>query len=95
MIFFITAPNTACTRQKGSTLGSSRFRQSGVVSSRPPAGNANRWAARERSAIDLKDHRGLVYLAFGFIEATQRKSVPVQVWRSSQVEFVVDKHKEV
>jgi hypothetical protein len=28
--------------RKRSTLGSSQFRQSGVVSSRPPAGNANR-----------------------------------------------------
>src|SRR5215207_1608282 len=47
----ITAPNTACTRRVGvcaflsSFLASSWFCQSGVVSSRPPAGNAHRWAA--------------------------------------------------
>jgi len=28
-------------------VASSWFRQSGVVSSRPPAGNANRWAAKK------------------------------------------------
>jgi len=46
-------PNTACTRLVGvgafssSFLGSSGFRQNGVISSRPPAGNASRWAAKD------------------------------------------------
>jgi len=44
-------PNTACTRLvglaafSGRFLGSGWFRQSGVVSSHPPAGNASRWVA--------------------------------------------------
>ena len=44
------APNTACTRLvgvaafSGRFLCSSRFRQSGVILSRPPAGNARRYA---------------------------------------------------
>ncbi len=47
-------PNTACTRRVGvaafssSFRGSSQFRQSGVLSSRPPAGNAHRWGAIRR-----------------------------------------------
>jgi hypothetical protein len=47
----VTAPNTACTRRvgvaafSGSFLGPSWFRQNDVLSSRPPAGNAHRWAA--------------------------------------------------
>jgi hypothetical protein len=44
-------PNTACTRLvgvgafSGRLRGWSWFRQSSVISSRPPAGNASRWAA--------------------------------------------------
>ncbi len=44
-------PNTACTRRVGvaaffgSFLAEGWFRQSDVISSRPPAGNARRWVA--------------------------------------------------
>ena len=49
---FQKAPNNACTRLVGRFAARFQaifvargwFRQSGVVSSRPPAGNANRWA---------------------------------------------------
>jgi len=54
--------NTACTRLVGvgAFLGSLRgwiwFRQSSVISSRPPAGNASRWAVRvyDTTTIDTK-----------------------------------------
>jgi ABC-2 type transport system ATP-binding protein len=36
----------------GSLRGSSQFRQNGVLSSRPPAGNASRWAAKNVRMID-------------------------------------------
>ncbi len=63
--------NTACTRLvglaafSGSFLGSSQFRQSGVVSSRPPAGNAHRWAwqtnlVRGVSILDASGFAGLL-----------------------------------
>ena len=60
-----SAPNTACTEPRQSTPGQvvalcafsgtfrgfELFRKSGVISSRPPAGNASRWA--------LESHGGL------------------------------------
>ncbi len=54
----VRLPNTACTRLAGfappkrSKLRSSQFRQSGVTLSRPPAGNANRWAEVERAHVE-------------------------------------------
>jgi hypothetical protein len=51
-------PNTACTRRVGVAafssrfLGSSWFRQNGVLASRPPASNASRWAAHFLSEGD-------------------------------------------
>ncbi len=55
-----SAPNKACTGRvglaafSGSFLASSWFRQNGVISSHPPAGNASRWhAANNHPAFDI------------------------------------------
>src|SRR6266511_2274439 len=55
-------PNTACTRLvgvaafSGSFLAQGWFRQSGVISSHPPAGNAHRWAF-----VNNQDKDRLIY----------------------------------
>ncbi len=66
--------NTACTRRVGLAAFSGGFvagswsRQSGVLSSRPPAGNADRWAAKFLQALrTMKQSLSENRIAFLFI----------------------------